>query len=272
MQPVPLSTKFRTRILVITGEEIRHRYFVNQMNARFPLAAVFTEAFDYPEPKAASTAEEKAWNWFFRRRQEYENRAFGDTSLLPALNSPPVGKIGKGRINSPETVEKIKRIKPDFIAIFGTSLLGPGFINAFPGRIYNLHVGLPDYYRGTSCNFWPIHNNRIEHLGASVHQVTEEIDGGEITAMAEISLEAEDDEQTLAGKTVILGTQLMIATIENWQKGKLPPSHPQKKGRLFLMKDFTPQAVFKVRRMVETGELKKQIALIHRTERKNALS
>ena len=61
-------------------------------------------------------------------------------------------------------------------------------------------------------------------------------------------------------KTVILGTTLMIDSI-NKPDTNLPIKKEQnKKGKFYLMKHFTPQAVLKVRHLVTSGSLKQKIA------------
>lgn len=252
----------REKILVITGEDVRHQYFANRLNALFPLLAVLTETSAYPEPIAHSGEEQKSWDWFFARRKIYEDKTFGPKNRISTLNNPPRIKIPKGKLNAPETVEIIKRFQPEFIAVFGTSLLGQKILNFYPNQIFNLHVGLPGYYRGSSCNFWPIHNGRPEKLGASIHLTNSGIDTGNIAAQASIELDEDDDEQSLAGKTLITGVDLMISVIQNWSDGTLKFIPSDIKGKLYLRKDFTPEAVLRVRRLVESGKLKQQLIRI----------
>lgn len=262
MTTAKLTTSENKNVLVITGEDLRHQYFVNQLNARFPLSAVLTEAATYPKPAPHSEEEKKAWDWFFARRKNFEDQAFGSANRNPTLNNPPFIKIPKGNLNAPETVKIIQSFQPGFIAIFGTGLLGPKILKLYPDRIFNLHIGLPRYYRGSSCNFWPIHDNRLEELGASVHSTNPGIDTGKIAAQTIIELNIDDDEQTLAGKTLVTGIKLMLSTIQNWRDGTLNLIPSDKIGKLYLRKDFSPGAVLRVRRMVESGELKRQLISI----------
>ncbi len=259
-KPDPHPARSQEKILVITGEDLRHQYFVNQLNAHFPLAAVLTETSVYPSPPPGSEEEKKAWDWFFTRRMAYESRVFATVSK--PLNQPPVIKIQKGRLNSPETLQVITRFSPGFIAVFGTGMLQENLLNLYPGQIFNLHVGLPEFYRGSSCNFWPVYEKQLEKLGAAVHLTNEGIDKGQIAAQAAIELDDKDDEQTLIGKTLLVGVQLMIATIRNWKNKTLNFSPLTKPGKLYLRKEFTPQAVLRVRQMVESGELAHQLKLI----------
>ena len=258
----PPSSRESENILVITGEDLRHQYFVNQLNACFPLAAVLTEATAYPEPTARSEEEKKAWDWFFARRKHFEDQAFGPAKWKSPLNLPSLVRIPSGKLNAPETVQTIQRFCPGFIAIFGTGLLGQNMLEHFPGQIFNLHVGLPGYYRGSSCNFWPIHDNRLQELGASVHLTSSGIDTGEIALQAAIELDSGDDEQTLAGKTLTTGIELMVRAVQNWKGGTLNFTSSEKIGKLYLRKDFTPATVLRVRKMVESGELKRQLTAI----------
>ena len=49
-------------LLVITGNQLRHRYFVNQLNFHFPLSAVFTEHFEHPETAFKGNEEKEGWD------------------------------------------------------------------------------------------------------------------------------------------------------------------------------------------------------------------
>ena len=151
---------------------------------------------------------------------------------------------------------------PGLIAIFGIGILDEKFLSLYPRSIFNLHVGLPEYYRGSSCNFWPIHNGDLKNLGAAVHQVEKGIDTGKITAKKRIQLEITDNEQSLLWKTLETGTRLMEETIEKWQKGELNLKKQKQHGKLYRFNDFKPKAILKVKKMVESGDLRNRIELL----------
>lgn len=108
----------------------------------------------------------------------------------------------------------IGSFNPTKILIFGTSLLNNKFLDLFPNCIFNLHVGLSQYYRGSSCNFWPIFDLRLDRLGATIHVVSDGLDEGNIILQGRINLEENDSEFVLMVKTITLGTELMIRAIE----------------------------------------------------------
>ena len=242
-------------IILITGPELRHRYYINHLNYNFKLAGIVIEPTDYQEDSPKTTEERSAWDWFFIRRQRHELKTFAESENLPPKNNPAVIRIPRASINSLETVKIIKNLNPDLIVLFGTSIIGKELIDLYPQRIFNLHVGLTDKYRGSSCNFWPIHDRRVEFLGATVISINSGIDSGEILAKETIELEEKDDEQSLAAKTIILGVKLMIDTIKIWTNNSSRSSGALGRGKLFLQKQFSPRSVIVVKQMVESGEL-----------------
>jgi folate-dependent phosphoribosylglycinamide formyltransferase PurN len=254
-------------LIVITGNQFRHRYFQNHLNAHFPVSAVFVEEYDYPSPVAATDAENQAWESFFRRREEYEQHLLFSCGNLSAKNIPEVLHVGQGRLNHPGTLEAVRNFHPSQIIVFGASLLGPGYLSPYTNHVLNLHLGLSQYHRGASCNFWPVHEGRPGLLGATIHKVTSGIDTGEIIRQETIQLDENDDEQTLAGKTLILGTRLVTETLNNPTVRKIVGNRSKANGKLYQMKDFTPRATLEVRKLIGRGILKQQIVTENQTRK-----
>jgi len=255
-------------LLVIAGNQLRHQYFVNQLNFHFPLSAVFTEHFEHPETAFKGSEESEGWKQFFISRRKAEEQYLTFSNNISAQNIPKFFNIGQGLINHDETLQAVRSFSPTKIIIFGTSLLGSKYLKLYPNCIFNLHVGLSQYYRGSSCNFWPIHELRPDLLGATIHYVEKGIDNGQIVNQDTIQLEENDSEYILMVKTVILGTKLMIDCINKPNANPPIKEKQRKSGKLYLMKHFTPQAVLKVRHLVTAGRLKQKIAIEnqHRTE------
>jgi folate-dependent phosphoribosylglycinamide formyltransferase PurN len=244
------------KIALITGPDLRHRYFVHRLNQEFPIECVVIEDVIYPDFHAGSVENQTAWDWFFSLRKEYEERTFADANSCPPLNQPKVIHVSSDRINSREFLKTLQAQRPDVIILFGCSLIGRDILKSFPNRILNLHIGISGQYRGSSCNFWPIHDERLECLGATVLTVNSGIDSGEILAQEIIDIEQGDSVQTLMGKTVICGVNLTIQVIRQGLVDKEKPLPLKRNGKLFLKRDFTPKAINKVKDMEESGHLK----------------
>jgi phosphoribosylglycinamide formyltransferase 1 len=254
-------------IIVITGTDPRHQYFIDQLAECFQLSAIFCESPHYPTPEFINDKDREIWDWFFKRREEYELKTFESHKNKSQKNTPPITTLQRGEIHSEKFIDRLKQLKPDFIAIFGTSIFKPPYLENFSSITFNLHLGLPQYYRGSSCNFWPIHDLQLKHLGATVHQINSGIDTGMIAVQKHTALEKGDDEQTLAGKTILIGVQLMIKTIHRWQNGTLELTPSNMAGPLYKIKDFDTKSIARVKEFVQTGQLKNQINLLDSNER-----
>ena len=251
----------KKKIVVLIGDDLRHQYFLYHLNSKHSISAVFIEKSEYPQPIAETENEKKAWTWFFERRKTAEHETITPTLNIKTLNSPDIFHVKKNGLNSLDTLTRLKKISPDFIACFGIGLLHETILSNFPDIIFNLHVGIPEYYRGSSCNFWPIYNSDLKNLGATVHLIEKGIDTGKIAGAKSIILEPKDNEQTLMLKTLQGGTQLMDETIDKWKKGRLSLKQQTRKGKLYKMNDLKPLAILKVKNMVESGELQYLIEL-----------
>jgi methionyl-tRNA formyltransferase len=245
----------KSKITLITGPGLNHRYFVNRLNREFPIERVFIEEVTYPNFTASSQKHQEAWEWFFRRRKEYEENTFADSESWTRKNQPKIIPIPTGQLNSTDTLEFLQAQQPEIIILFGSSLIGREIMECFPNRIINLHVGLSGEYRGSSCNFWPIYDGRLDCLGATLLKINAGIDTGEILAQETIEIEKGDTEQSLMGKPLILGMDLTLQVLRRWFKGNEAVLPLERNGKLFQKKDFTPEAISKVKEMLESSHL-----------------
>jgi len=245
----------KSKIALITGPGLNHRYFINRLNREFPIECVLIEEVTYPNFTADSQKLQEAWEWFFRRRKEYEQNTFADSESWTRKNQPTFIPVATGQLNSTNTLKALQAQQPEVIILFGSSLIGRELMEYFPNRIINLHVGLSGEYRGSSCNFWPIYDGRLDCLGATLLKINAGIDTGEVLDQGTITIEEGDTEQSLMGKSLILGMDLTIQVLRQWFKGNKATLPLERNGKLFQKKDFTPEAISKVKEMVESGHL-----------------
>jgi phosphoribosylglycinamide formyltransferase 1 len=98
--------------------------------------------------------------------------------------------------------DALEALRPDIVALAGfMRVLGDGFIARFRGRLLNIHPSLLPKYRGLHTHRRVLEAGDAEH-GASVHYVTEELDGGPVAIQGRFSVRPEDTEQTLAERTL----------------------------------------------------------------------
>lgn len=80
-------------------------------------------------------------------------------------------------------------------------ILTPLFVNHFSGKILNIHPSLLPKYPGLDTHRKAINSSDKQH-GATVHFVTEKLDGGPIISQVVVNIEATDTELTLAAKVL----------------------------------------------------------------------
>ena len=95
---------------------------------------------------------------------------------------------------------KLEEINPDLIALAGfMRILSPNFVNHYVGKILNIHPSLLPKYTGINTHQRVIEANESEH-GATVHYVTEELDGGPVVAQEKVPVLSKDTPETLANR------------------------------------------------------------------------
>jgi len=96
--------------------------------------------------------------------------------------------------------ETVARYRPALIVLAGfMRILTPNFIQPFGDRILNIHPSLLPKYRGLHTHRRALEAGDRLH-GASVHFVTEELDGGPVVIQGCVDVRAGDTEQTLSAR------------------------------------------------------------------------
>ena len=252
---------YTQKIVAITGDQLAHHYFLNQLRSNFKLSAIFIEKKRYPDPIFNSRKEREAWDEFFISRKKTEESLFQLSKCGSVQDNSQNFIIEKGCLNDDKTIKLINKFNPSIIIIFGTSLLGSKYLDLFPNQILNLHVGLSQYYRGSSCNFWPIYNLEPQFLGATIHYITNKIDGGNILNQDSIELHKNDSQFVLMTKPIILGTKLIVEAIKGYSVNSTKHKQTHPNGKLYQIKDFNPKAIIQVNHHISSGKIKRKIEL-----------
>jgi phosphoribosylglycinamide formyltransferase-1 len=128
------------------------------------------------------------------------------------LPSPPLRDFERRAMYDHELAETVAVLQPDVIVLAGWMLiLGPEFMERFPGRVVNVHPALLPDDSGdsvaTSCGHQPTLRGalavrdalraRLPVTGATVHLVTNDVDSGPVLLREEVAIQAHDDEASL---------------------------------------------------------------------------
>lgn len=117
----------------------------------------------------------------------YRERAEYDTALAQALDAAGA----------------------DIVALAGfMRILTPGFVARYTGRLFNIHPSLLPKYPGLSTHARALAAGDREH-GASVHYVTNELDGGPVVLQGRVEVTAGESVERLA-KRVMQAVEIRI--------------------------------------------------------------
>lgn len=111
--------------------------------------------------------------------------------------------------------ECIDQYVPEVVILAGfMRILTADFVNHYGGQLINIHPSLLPAYQGCNTHQRVIDAGDKIH-GASVHFVTPELDGGPVILQAEVSVNANDNAQTLAER-VLKKEHIIYPTVIGW--------------------------------------------------------
>jgi phosphoribosylglycinamide formyltransferase-1 len=118
-------------------------------------------------------------------------------------------------------VESLRPQAVDLVILAGfMRILTPVFIAAFSGRLLNIHPSLLPKYPGLHT-----HQRALEagdsHAGATVHFVTEQLDGGPPILQAWVPVLAGDSAQVLAARVLVREHQIYPLAAQWFAEGRL---------------------------------------------------
>lgn len=249
--------------MVLCGRSARHLYVANALCRSAEVVAIVQESgSDFSWKKLARTLRpdnfvRKAWRWIRdRRRYAGDPEAkFFFGKLAPHLDQPELVKQVP-HINHPDVVELARRLKPDLIAVFGTSLIRGELLTQGRLGMVNLHGGLSPEYRGADCTFWALYNGEPEKVGCTLHWIDAGIDTGGLIAHVSPQVLPDDDELRLFWRAVQTSAYAYGELLRRLAAGERFGQVQPHKGRLYQVKQRGLRHERQVRERIHQGLLK----------------
>ncbi|WP_163832951.1 phosphoribosylglycinamide formyltransferase [Spartinivicinus ruber] len=130
----------------------------------------------------------------------------------------------------------IDRYQPDLVILAGfMRILTPAFTKYYTGRMLNIHPSLLPKYRGLHTHRRALEAGDKEH-GATVHFVTEELDGGPNVIQAIVPVVKMDTEASLMEKVQQKEHKIYPQAVAWFAEGKLK----MEDNKAFLMGELLP--------------------------------
>lgn len=158
-------------------------------------------------------------------------------------------------VNSDEVYEALKKISPDLLVVWGSTILTPRILSTAK-RAINLHLGFCPYYRGALANQCAVFDDEFSRIGATIHYINGKADAGDILTV--ISADVERPPQELFRDLHTRAGEAYLSIASALHRGEVPPSTPQdiSKSKNFFLKNWVPSLRYKVGKKILAWEKK----------------
>ena len=235
------------KVVLVTSGDYRHEYFVKKFcqSKNLCIVGIYREKrkkeYSVEDYKTAKSLKEI----HFIERQLVEKDFFEayNNFSFPILATRYLEK--KGDINSPEIVEEIKGLNPDYICTFGCGIIKKGLLEEFPNRIINVHLGISPYYEGSGTNFWAAHDSNLSAFGYSFQYMNSGIDTGETIHQGRCEAHLMDSVHQIGCRTIKNMVGQFVHLMENFEQVEKKERVKVEKPRICKRKDCDDTAISK---------------------------
>lgn len=117
--------------------------------------------------------------------------------------------------------QALEALRPDLLVLAGfMRILTPAFTARWQGLMLNIHPSLLPAYPGLHTHARALADGVSEH-GATVHFVTSELDGGPAIVQARVPVQADDEEETLAARVLVVEHEILPLATSWFATGRL---------------------------------------------------
>lgn len=248
------------KVVILTSTSLRHKYIANKVAEKLSVELIITEKKS-PKIEETKTYDEETQLFIknhFDQRLESEKVFFGGFKKFPSESK--FLEVEHNQINSLAVFDEVKKINPEIILLFGTSIIKKPLLDSFEGKIINLHLGLSPYYKGSATNLFPVLYNELECIGATIHLATNQVDQGNIIAQIRPDLLLEDSLHDIGNRVIFKSGEVLPTIIKLYAENKVKLTKQTEIGRICRIKDLTPNVLREIYFNFNNG-LKKEYLL-----------
>jgi folate-dependent phosphoribosylglycinamide formyltransferase PurN len=213
------------KIAVLTTDTLHHAYFVREIARAYGDVVAFCEThtlapppFETHHPFEVARELHEAVHWFEGVRRHVSD-------FVPAQSF--------ASMNDPEALTALRAQNPDFVVVFGTGLLHAPLCEAFQGRVFNLHGGDPQEYRGLDSHLWGIYHRDFTGLATCLHRLDPGLDSGDIVAQGSLVLSPGMKLHELRAINSELCVTLTLGAIDAARRGAVAAQPQRRAGRYY---------------------------------------
>lgn len=162
---------------LLTTKSTHHIYYENQIYRNFKnIITIF-------ETKVIKSNFQTSIK-FEKKRDKYEKKVFFNNKN-PKFKSKTF-KVNN--INDPKVIDILKKNKVKYLIVFGTRKITLEILKFYKNKIFNLHGGNPEEYRGLDSHYWSIYHNDFNNLVSCIHLMNKKLDDGKIIFMLKLKI------------------------------------------------------------------------------------
>ncbi len=168
------------KITLFTSNQVRHIALIESLSQIAKELFVVQECTTiFPGEVDDFFKKSEVMQTYFSHVIRAERRVFGQPRFLPANVKSVSVKLGDLTKLSMELLKPA--LQSDLYVVFGSSYIKDPLIDFLvEKKSVNIHMGISPYYRGSSCNFWALYDQKPDLVGATIHLLSRGLDSGEI--------------------------------------------------------------------------------------------
>lgn len=170
-------------------------------------------------------------------------------------NSFPVKTIEVSSVNSENVFNILKKISPDLIVVWGSTILKPHILGTAK-KVINLHFGYCPFYRGALANQHAILCNDFSKIGATIHYVNDKADAGDIISIIKTQNKYRPKELFYDLHERTIKTYLKIITKLHGGKNLIAKKQDFSKSKNLLLSQWLPSVRYKLGKKIIDWENK----------------
>ncbi len=232
--------------VILTGDHPRHKFLVNSFCKIFKEITWIIQKREQIIPeinKDLSIEFQKLEKIHFEKRKKAEDEFFINNVDYNIDNSvKEIIKINQEDLFNGKLNIILDSKKIELFISYGCSKIPNKVLDKISGYKWNVHGGLSPWYRGAITHFWPSYMLEPEYTGMTLHELTSNIDGGNVIHQSISELNPDDGIHQNACRVVrSFSNELPTLIHHNFKRNKKINAIKQiSTGRIWTKKMWSP--------------------------------
>tara|TARA_B100001175_G_scaffold314786_1_gene324877 strand:+ start:50787 stop:51524 length:738 start_codon:yes stop_codon:yes gene_type:complete len=232
-------------VTIFTSNNLRHNYLINKFAKVSNKVFVFQETRSiFPGMYESHYKKYNSIGKYFKYVDEAQNKIFSKKNKILSMKKINLAALNYGDLSFIQFNNYKSFFKSDYYLVFGSSYIKGDLLRFLKKKkAINIHMGISPYYKGTDCNFWALMDGNKKFVGATIHYLSEKLDGGPILSYAYASKYSDPFLFTMSSTKNAINKLYQLILKKNIHKKKINNQSEKKLIRYSTKKEFTDSKV-----------------------------